>query len=102
MRDDVHAPCASVCEGKAIQAPLQGKRKSWVKNSLIVHGAWAKEGQKPFLVLLPGPIQWEQLFRLSRAMRTATMGISGVLALCTSLVGMGRSGRDFLLHAELS
>ncbi|RMB94398.1 hypothetical protein DUI87_29208 [Hirundo rustica rustica] len=28
MRDDVRARYASVCEGKAIQAPLQGKRKS--------------------------------------------------------------------------
>lgn len=102
MRDDVRVPCASVCKGKAIQAPLQGKRKSQFKNSCpIVRGAWAKEGQKPLRAALC-TVRWERLHRLRWDTRPAAVGIFAVQAFPIGLMRMGRSGTDFLLHAESS
>lgn len=97
MRDDIRAPCASVCKGKAIQAPLQGKRKSQFKNSCpIVHGAWAKGRAKA------SPRCTVHRDRLPWGTKTATVGIFAVLAFPISFMQTGRSGRDFLLHEESS
>lgn len=97
MRDDIRAPCASVCEGKAIQAPLQRKRKSQFKNSCpIVHGAWAKGRSKasPHCTVHWGWLPWGS--------KTATVGIFAMLAFPISLLQTGRSERGFLLHAKPS
>lgn len=108
MRDDV---CASVCEGKAIQAPLQGKGKSEFKNSCpIVRGAWAKEGQKPLRAALcagngcagaRGRRPWE--YSLCWLLPWASWGWGGLGENCFSMqshpnVGLQESYSNPLCH----
>lgn len=95
MRDDVRAPCTSMCEGKAIQMPLLGKRKSHFKNSCpIVRGAWAKEGQKPLGAALC-TMHRDQLCRPSRGTRMVAVGMFAVLVFPSASWGQEGLGETF-------